>query len=72
MAKILAKIAKSEAFVGNPSNTGDPSSWFLEFKNQTRSAGSTRQVRNLVHVLKWSKNPLLGSPIILGIPVTDP
>ena len=40
--------------------TGDSSSWFLEFKNQTRSTGSTRQVRNLVLVVKWPKNQLLG------------
>jgi len=69
---VRSEIAKLEAFtdllLGTPVITGDPSSWFLEFKNQTRSAGSTRQVRNLVLVVKWFKNQLLGSPVFTGDP----
>ena len=33
-----------------------------------RSAGSTRQVRNLVLVVKWSKNHATGIPSITGDP----
>ena len=45
-----------------------PVRWFLEFKNQMRSAGSARQVRNLVFVVKWSKNHLPGISSLTGDP----
>jgi len=47
---------------------GSPVRWFLEYKNQMRSAGSKRQARNLVLVVKWSKNHATGIPSNTGDP----
>jgi len=52
----------TDSLLGSPVILESPVRWFLEYKNQMRSAGSTRQVRNLVLVVKWSKNHATGIP----------